>query len=177
MFRTASLLVLVAVALAGQVVAAPPAPVSGKVVSVHKGHTLTVRADPGEPLKVRLHGGDTQELGQAFGARSRESLTEIAKGKQVSVVPVDKDKYGRVVARVLVNGVVVNREQVARGMAWRYGWADEYGPPEITARGRRVGLWADQSPTAAWEWRAGGAGSQEGQGGCEASGRVGAAEE
>ncbi len=67
MFRTASLLVLVAGALAGQVVAASPAPVSGKVVSVHEGHALTVRADAGEPLKVRLHGVDTPEIGQAFG--------------------------------------------------------------------------------------------------------------
>jgi endonuclease YncB( thermonuclease family) len=156
MFRTASILVLLAVALAGQVVAAPPAPASGKVVSVHDGDTLTVRTDAGETLKVRLHGVDAPELGQAFGARSRESLTEIAKGKQASVVPVDKDKYGRVVARVLVGGVEVNREQVARGMAWRYGRydrANEYGPPEITARGRRVGLWADPSPKPPCEWR------------------------
>lgn len=119
-------------------------------MSVHDGDTLTVHTDAGETLKVRLHGIDAPEIGQAFCTRSRDALAEIAKGKQASLVPVDKDKYGRVVARVVVGGAELNREQVARGMAWRYGRYDragEYAAAETAARGRRSGLWADPSLT------------------------------
>ena len=45
----------------------------------------------------------------------------------IEVQQVDKDRYGRVVANVHVGGVHVNREQVAKGLAWRYGQYDKKG--------------------------------------------------
>lgn len=156
--RPALLAVALVVALAGRASAAPPPPASGKVVSVHDGDTLTVRTDGGETLKVRLHGIDAPELGQPWGRRSRESLAELAQGKVVEVLPVDRDRYGRIVARVRAGGEELNREQVARGLAWRYDRydrANDYGRAQEAARGRRSGLWGDPAPVAPWEWRAG----------------------
>ena len=56
MIRPAAMLVLCFIA--GQALAAPPATITGKVVSVHDGDTVTVRTDDGQTLKVRLQGID-----------------------------------------------------------------------------------------------------------------------
>ncbi len=44
----------------------------------------------------------------------------MAFGKQARVVEVTIDRYGRIVGRVYVEGVHVNRELVAQGFAWVY---------------------------------------------------------
>jgi micrococcal nuclease len=76
----------------------------------------------------------------------------------VSVEEVDKDRYGRVVARVTIAGKLVNAEMVRAGLAWRYVTYDkrnEFGALEDDAHRHRHGLWADAHPVAPWEWRAG----------------------
>ena len=107
--------------LAVQAVAAPPpATITGKVVSVHDGGTLTFRSDEGQTLKVRLQGIDAPELKQPFGSRSRDELSALVKGKPVTLVEHGRDKYGRTLANVMVDGVDANARQVATGMAWHY---------------------------------------------------------
>jgi micrococcal nuclease len=52
----------------------------------------------------------------------------------------------------------VNREQVAKGLAWRYGQYDKKGEfmqVEQAAKTARKGLWADPKPVPPWEWRKG----------------------
>ncbi len=107
-------------------------------------------------MKVRLHGIDAPETGQAFGTVSRKALGDLIQGKTVEIEEVDRDRYGRVVAKVRVGGVYVNREQVANGHAWRYVQYDkrgEFTQVEQAARAARKGLWADAHPVPPWEWR------------------------
>ena len=118
--------------------------------------TRTVRTEAGETLKIRLHGIDAPEAKQAFGTVARKALAELIAEKTVSVEEVDRDRYGRVVARVTIAGKLVNAEMVRSGLAWRYVTYDkrnEFGRLEDDARRQRRGLWADAHPVAPWEWR------------------------
>jgi endonuclease YncB( thermonuclease family) len=59
---------------------------------------------------------------------------------------------------VFVDGVDVNRELVAQGLAWHYvKYSDDEGLAEAEAAAREagVGLWADEGAVAPWEWRRG----------------------
>ena len=108
-------LIAALVALAA-VVAAAEQP---KVISVHDGDTLRVVQD-GQQTTIRLNGIDAPEIGQPFGTKSRDRLAELAMGKRV-VIHADKpDRYGRLLARVEIDGGDVGRQMVADGLAWHY---------------------------------------------------------
>ena len=80
----------------------------GKVIKIADGDTLTILVD--KQLKIRLSDIDTPERKQPFGSRAKQALSELAFDKQARVVEVTKDRYGRIVGRVYVDGVDVNRE-------------------------------------------------------------------
>jgi micrococcal nuclease len=129
---------------------------TGKVVAVHDGDTLTVLGAGNTQHKVRLHGIDAPESKQAFGNVAREALADLVFGNEVDVEVVDKDRYGREVGKVHVGGRYVNAEMVRQGLAWRYLQYDkknDFGGFEDDARKQRRGLWADAHPVAPWEWR------------------------
>lgn len=107
-------------------------------------------------MKVRLHGIDAPETGQDFGARAKQAASELAFGKDVTVREVNKDRYGRTVAEViLADGRSLSHEIVRAGMAWwKYAPADqELAGLEAEAKAARRGLWAQANPTPPWEWR------------------------
>lgn len=124
---------------------------SGRVVGVSDGDTITVLVAGTRQLKVRLAQIDAPEKSQAFGQRSKQSLSDLVFDKQVRIIQEDMDRYGRVVGRVYVNGLDVTAEQVKRGMAWVY---KQYARDrslyrlEEEARAARRGLWSDPKPGA-----------------------------
>src|SRR4051795_10630742 len=73
-----------------------------RVVGVSDGGTLTVLRDGRTQVKVRLHGIDAPETGQAFGSRAKEAASALAFGKEVTVQVRDTDRYGRSVAEVVL---------------------------------------------------------------------------
>jgi micrococcal nuclease len=77
---------------------------------------LTLLVDK-KPLKIRMANIDAPERRQAFGTRSRQSLSEICWEKDATYDVQDIDQYGRTVAVVFCDGVNANRTQVAQGMA------------------------------------------------------------
>ena len=138
------------------------ATLQGKVVSVADGDTLTVLDDKKTQHKIRLQGIDAPEKAQAFGQKSKQSLNQLVHSKMVTVEFEKKDKYGRTVGKVLLNGTDVCLEQIKLGMAWHYKQyqseqskedRDTYAQAEQTARTQVVGLWKDKSPTPPWEFR------------------------
>ena len=138
------------------------ATLQGKVVSVADGDTLTVLDDKKTQHKIRLQGIDAPEKAQAFGQKSKQSLNQLVHSKMVTVEFEKKDKYGRTVGKVLLNGTDVCLEQIKLGMAWHYKQyqseqskedRDAYANAEQTARAHVVGLWKDKSPTPPWEFR------------------------
>jgi micrococcal nuclease len=130
----------------------------GKVVGVADGDTITVLRDR-EPVRVRLNGIDAPEAGQPFGNRAKQFASSLAFGNVVTVRVKDRDRFGRVVADVILpDGRNLNQELVRTGFAW---WLRRYAPNDSTlaeleaeARAAKRGLWADPKPVPPWEWRA-----------------------
>lgn len=137
--------------------------ISGRVVSVADGDTITVLDANNVQHKIRLAGIDAPERTQAFGQRSRESLAELVANRSVVVETNKQDRYGRYVGKVLPDRQDVNVEQVRRGLAWFYRQYEQelsdsdrqsYDRAEIEARQSRRGLWVDKRPVAPWDFRA-----------------------
>lgn len=138
--------------------------ITGKVVGVQEGDTLTVLTADRAQVEVRLHGIDAPDLRQPFGARAKQVLSGLTLGRPVEVVARYTDRSGRTVGEVFVTGadpksINVNQAMVARGMAF---WFRQYAPRESAlaaleaeARTARRGLWIDRNPTPPWAWRNG----------------------
>jgi endonuclease YncB( thermonuclease family) len=129
----------------------------GKVVAVSDGDTIRVLYKGGQ-LKVRLAEIDTPEKGQPWGSRARQALSDLVFGKLVRVVEQDRDRYGRIVGRVYLDGTDVNAEMVRSGSAWVYRkYAKDKGlyRLEMEAKGAKRGLWAlpEAQRVPPWEWR------------------------
>lgn len=136
--------------------------IQGKVVSVTDGDTITVLDQSKTQHKIRLSGIDAPERGMPFGKKSKEHLSELVAGKQVTVETTKLDRYKRSVGKVLVEGLDANLAQVEAGFAWHYkdyqreqSRADRlaYAQAEERAREARKGLWADREPVPPWDWR------------------------
>lgn len=126
-----------------------------KVVGISDGDTLTVLKDRAQ-IKVRLEGIDAPEKGQAFGAKAKTALSDLVASKIVSVHETGTDKYGRTLARVIVDGEDVSATLVTKGMAWHfkeYSTDDTLAELEEKARAEKVGLWAESNALPPWEFR------------------------
>lgn len=130
---------------------------SGQVVGISDGDTLTLLNSANTQVKVRLAAIDAPEKAQAFGNRAKQALSGLCFGKPATVKVMDMDRYGRTVGEVICAGTNANAAMIERGMAWVYRkYAEGYGhlfPIEGNARQARLGLWADPDPVPPWEWR------------------------
>ena|ERR1035437_1189779 len=136
--------------------------ITGQVVSVADGDTIAVLDADKVQHKIRLAGIDAPEKKQAFGNRSKESLSDLVFDKTVNVETEKRDRYGRQIGKVLVNGQDVNLVQVERGMAWFYRQYQReqspndrklYEAAEDAAKAGRRGLWRDTDRVAPWDFR------------------------
>lgn len=66
------------------VIASPLFALSGKVVSIHDGDTITALQDKRQ-IKVRLYGIDAPELKQPYGKKSKQFLSNLITGKIAEV--------------------------------------------------------------------------------------------
>lgn len=134
----------------------------GLVVAVQDGDTLTVLDAEKVQHKIRLAGIDAPEKGQPWGQRSKEGLSALAYRREVAVEWHKRDRYGRLIGKVLVERRDVNLAQVSSGLAWHYvEYATEqppldrqlYADAQVEARQYRLGLWQEPSPTPPWDYR------------------------
>lgn len=138
------------------------ATLDGRVVGVTDGDTITVLDDANVQHKIRLSGIDAPERAQPFGDRSKTNLSRLTFDQRAQVEWTKRDRYQRVIGKVLVNGRDVNLEQVKSGMAWWYrAYAREQSPQdredyevaEFRAKSSRTGLWSEKNPLPPWDWR------------------------
>lgn len=157
--HTAAAAAVAVLILSGPVHAAD---VSGRVIAVADGDTLTVLDAGRVPRKLRLDAIDAPERRQPYGQRARESLADLAHGRTARAECPKVDRYGRAVCRVIVDGVDVGLQQIRRGLAWHYTrYAHEqpaelrtaYNKAELAARAERSGLWSGTEPTPPWDYR------------------------
>lgn len=134
----------------------------GTVVGVVDGDTITVLDDQRIQHKIRLAGIDAPEKAQAFGQQSKEALSALVFGHRVKIEKGKRDRYGRTVGKVIIDGSDANLSMVVAGMAWHYkkyqgeqSQSDRhlYADAEREAREASRGLWQDAAPTAPWDWR------------------------
>ncbi len=146
---------------------------SGKVVGVADGDTVTVLDTNHQQHKIRLTGIDAPEKAQPFGQRSKESMSALVFGKEVDVQWGKRDRYRRIVGKVMVQPsdcrtcpktLDAGLAQITSGLAWWYQKyakdqsaedAGRYEFAEHEARAKRAGLWADGHPVPPWDWRKG----------------------
>jgi len=135
---------------------------TGKVVKITDGDTLYVLDANYKQHKIRLGGIDAPERKQAYGLASRKHLASIVAGQQVTIEYQKRDRYGRIVGKVLVNSLDACLEQVKAGFAWHYkkyqheqSSEDQrlYAEAENKARDERLGLWRENNPSPPWEFR------------------------
>lgn len=128
---------------------------SGKTHGVRKvfdGDTIGL--DDG--TRVRLIGIDAPEVDspyskkEPFGEESKAFLASLVLNRQVSLVQGDppRDKYGRLLAYVYVDGVLVNGRMIREGWARAYRryyhpWRDLFIVYEREARSRKLGVWSE----------------------------------
>ena len=68
------------------------------------GDTITVLDGQKRQHKIRLNGIDAPESSQDFGSRAKQSLSDLVFGKTVTVTSPKKDKYGRTLGKVTLDG-------------------------------------------------------------------------
>jgi endonuclease YncB( thermonuclease family) len=147
------------------------ADVTGRVVGVSDGDTITVLDETKTPHKIRLAGIDAPEKGQPFGQNAKQHMSDLVYGKEVRLEGDKQDRYGRTVAKVWVTPVScpncpktldAGMAMLTVGLAWHYKKyqkeqsaedRERYSFAEIEAKAKRAGLWADPDPTPPWEWR------------------------
>ncbi len=112
-------------------------------------------------ITVRLHGIDAPEVDQPCedasgqpwmcGAFVEAKVRDLYQGRTAFCEEVDRDRYGRSIARCQVNGRDVGGDIVENGWAEAYRrYSMDYDLAEKAAQVNGVGLWAGkmQSPSA-----------------------------
>jgi len=151
--------------------------ITGKVVKVVDGDTVTMVDDKGFKHRIRLAGIDAPEQGdQPYGKESTRGLRWLIHDKGITVEYSKYDRYGRIVGKILVGPkgntfclpiecvrtLDVGLEQIKAGMAWHYKhYQNEqskedrksYSSAERLAKKKQVGLWGDKNPIQPWKWR------------------------
>ena len=121
--------------------------VTGRVVTITDGDTLTVLTAQRQQHRVRLSGIDAPERRQAFGQVSKQHLSDLVYDKTVTVVFHKRDRYKRILGQVLVNGADAGLDQIETGMVWHYKRYEReqstedrvaYARAEETARAERA---------------------------------------
>jgi hypothetical protein len=107
---------------------------------------------------VRIAGIDTPERGQPWATRSKQALSKRVFGKEVRVIEVTVDVYGRTIGEVYADNACVGCELVRDGHAWVYRrFTDDavLFQLENEAREAQRGLWAlpESERVPPWEWR------------------------
>jgi len=115
-----------------------------QVVSIEDGNTVVVSVDKTKS-RVRLIGINVPS--QALSKQSRENLTALVRGKDVSVllapVQLQEGKPKLVIGKVSVGELDVGLEQIRGGLAWRSKEFEKYQTPD-----ERV-LYSDAQESAA----------------------------
>lgn len=129
----------------------------GRVVSVTDGDTFKAKIQ-GAVLDFRMSDIDAPETDQPFGREATKILEAALKGKDVVMLRVDENTYGRIVVHVWIANLHVNREVVVQGAAWfdvEHAYDNCLHIVEEEAREAQRGLWAlpSEQRVEPWVWR------------------------
>ena len=133
-----------------------------QAIKVSDGDTLSVQKVEngkfvGEVMKIRMFGIDAPEKTQDYGIESKQALEKLVNGKTLEIEEKNRDRYGRTVAVVYVNGKNINEEMVKNGNAW---WYQEYDKKDTkmqayqeNAKKNKLGLFGKRGYVEPWNYR------------------------
>lgn len=128
----------------------------GTVVRVLDGDTIEVLHE-GRGERVRLAHIDCPEKSQAFGQRAKQFTSELAFGREVTVLVLGFDRNKRTIGEVrLLDGTSLNRELVQAGFAWwyrAYSHDQSLEDLERDAMAAKRGLWESPHSIPPWQFR------------------------
>jgi micrococcal nuclease len=155
-WRAAVLVAACCAALPVSVLAAEPQRTrwTGVVTYVVDGDTVWVRPlQGGKPVSVRVDGIDAPEICQAGGEASRDALKVRVLHRQVLIDSRSHDDYGRLLGKILLDGVDMGERMVTEGQAWSYRFRGRGGPyaaQQRLAESARRGIFADSTIAAVY---------------------------
>ena len=103
-----------------------------KVISVYDGDTFRVNIDSlppivGKNIRIRVNGVDTPEIRgkcqyeKDLALKARDFVrAKLANAKEIKLTNLQRGKYFRVVANVLVDGVSLEKELLDNNLAYEY---------------------------------------------------------
>lgn len=133
-----------------------------RVLYISDGDTISIKKEKkgileGEIIKVRLFGIDAPEKKQDYGLESKEVLSRKIKGKLIEIEEKSKDRYGRMVAIVKLNGRNINEEMIRDGYAWYYSIYDKNNERskkyQENAMKNKLGLFSRRGYVEPWIYR------------------------
>lgn len=130
--------------------ALPPAP-GGEVIevlTVFDGDSIEARVD-GVDEEIRMLGINATERTECWSQEARTATADLLSSGTVSATTAGRDRFGRLLGYLSVDGVFVNASLVAQGHAMTisndHSYADEFRALEDAAFAASLGMWG---PTA-----------------------------
>lgn len=138
--------------------------IAAKSVRVIDGDTVEVIPLSGQSERIRLLGIDAPESKQDYGKQSTQTLQQCVNDAKVTIEWTEKDRYGRLLGKVIADDKDCNLNQIRQGAAWHYKYYQQgqleydrlaYANAEVLARDQQRGLWATNQQIAPWDFRRG----------------------
>ncbi len=149
MLRRLAVLLVLLPAIAHADIAGPARVIDGDTIEI-------------DGQRIRLHGIDAPEMRQSCwldgklwrcGRGAASALAGKIANRAVACQELDRDRYGRIVAKCAVTGVDLGEWLVANGWAVAYYlYSYDYTRAEQRAKSARRGIWASEFEMP-WEWR------------------------
>jgi endonuclease YncB( thermonuclease family) len=119
-----------------------------RVVRVGDGDTFDVQLNgESQRLRIRLEGVDAPEQDEVFGRESTAFLRKLLVNQSVRINGRDMDRYGRLVARVTVQGQDASTVLIRAGLACHaYARDAALAREESNARAAGAGFWGKPAP-------------------------------
>ena len=133
-----------------------PEPLQGVVTQVIDGDTLRFNVAGQPAIEVRLAQIDAPELCQAGGAEARRALSELALNKPATLRPAGRDRQGRSIGVLVLDGASVGQRLVQEGHAWSLVGRNGRGPlvkEERLAQALNRGLHAERTAVKPEDFR------------------------
>lgn len=133
-------------------------PFTGVVTKIIDGDSLKVRQGK-KSYEIRLYGVDAPEYDQPYSSAAKKLVKQTILGKRVDVIPVEWDRYHRLVAIVSYGGNTINERLLQYGLAWYY---PKYCKKSVCQNWKKIGkiakknkknIWSDPSSVAPWTWK------------------------
>ncbi len=152
---------LIAIALTLISSAASADTLTGRVVDIADGDTLTLLVGR-QSYKIQIAAIDAPERYQAWGEQSKTPLSRLTLSRTAVANCSRLERWDHQTCQVTVNGIDIGLQQIKEGMAW---WVRQdahaqsaedqsaYESAELMAKMRRLGLWGATNPVPPWEFR------------------------